>query len=131
MMPSRSPSMSALPGSSGFVFELFALAGAFLANAGTGVLACLAGLVGAVGLYRLYRKVIFGPIEVEANRGLMDLDWRERALVVVLLLPILGLGLFPNPALRRIEPSVLEVTRHIASGAGSEAATEAAAGSAR
>ena len=120
-----------LPGSSGFVFELFALAGAFLANAGTGVLACLAGLVGAVGLYRLYRKVIFGPIEVEANRGLMDLDWRERALVVVLLLPILGLGLFPNPALRRIEPSVLEVTRHIASGAGSEAATEAAAGSAR
>ena len=58
--------------------------------------------------------VCCGPVVVEENRGLMDLEWRERALILALIIPILGLGLYPNPALRRIEPSVLEVSRQIA-----------------
>jgi len=102
-----------VPGSSGFVFELLALAGTFEASARVGIAACGVGLVMGLCLYRVYRKLAFGPVVVEENRGLMDLDWRERALILALIVPILALGLYPNPALRRIEPSVLEVARQI------------------
>ena len=67
----------------------------------------------AACLYGMYRKVAFGPVTVESNRGLMDIDWRERTLLLALLIPILWIGLYPNPLLRRIEPSVLEVVRHM------------------
>ena len=39
----------------------------------------------------------------------MDLDLRERAVVIALVIPILWIGVHPNPLLRRIEPSVSAV----------------------
>ena len=68
----------------------------------------------AVCVFRVYRKVAFGPVVMEENRGLMDIDWRERGLILALLAPILWIGLHPNPWLRRIEPSALEIGRQIA-----------------
>jgi len=103
-----------VPGSSGFVFELLALAAGFEVSPWLAVAACAAGLMVGLSLYRGYRRLAFGPVVVEENRGLMDLEWRERALILALIIPILGLGLYPNPALRRIEPSVLEVARQMA-----------------
>ena len=102
-----------MPGSSGFVFELFALAATFKVSAGVGIAACLAGLAMALSLHRLYRRLALGPLALDANRGLVDLDWRERSLILVLVVPIFWLGLYPNPVLRRIEPSILEVARQV------------------
>ena len=48
-----------------------------------------------------------------ANRGLIDLDWRGRSIFLALLVPILWIGVHPNPVLRRIEPSVLELMKQI------------------
>ena len=103
-----------VPGSSGFVFELLALAAGFDVSPWLAAAACGAGLIMGLSVYRGYRRLAFGPVVVEENRGLMDLEWRERALILALIIPILGLGLYPNPALRRIEPSVLEVARQMA-----------------
>jgi len=103
-----------VPGSSGFVFELLVFAATFEAGARVGIGACLGGLAMAVCLFRVYRKVAFGPVVMEENRGLMDIDWRERGLILALLVPILWIGLHPNPWLRRIEPSTLEIGRQIA-----------------
>ena len=101
------------PGSSGFVFELLALAATFEVSARVGLAGCLGALAMALCLYRIYRRVMLGPLEIEANRNLPDLSGREAALILALLIPILGVGLYPNPVLRRIEPSVLEVRRQI------------------
>ncbi len=102
-----------VPGSSGFIFELLVFAATFETGARVGIAACLGGLVMAACLFRVYRKVAFGPVVIEDNRGLMDIDWRERGLILALLVPVLWIGFYPNPWLRRIEPSVLEVGRQI------------------
>jgi NADH-quinone oxidoreductase subunit M len=102
-----------VPGSLGFVFELFALAATFVVDAPLGIAACAGGLGAAVCLYRLYRKVSMGPVVVEENRGLIDLDWRERAVMLLLIAPIVWFGLYPNAVLRRVEPSILETARQM------------------
>jgi hypothetical protein len=61
----------------------------------------------------MYRRVMFGPVENPENRGLIDLDWRERAVMLALLAPILWLGLYPDACLRRIEPSVVATLRQM------------------
>ena len=54
----------------------------------------------------LYRRIVFGPLDKPENRGLIDLDLRERAALVLLVIPIVWIGVYPDPLLRRIEPSV-------------------------
>jgi len=102
-----------VPGSGGFVFELLALAATFEVSIWAGLAGGLGALAIALCLYRAYRRVALGPLEIEANRELLDLTGREVALVLALLLPVLWIGVYPNPVLRRIEPSVLEVRRQI------------------
>jgi NADH-quinone oxidoreductase subunit M len=45
-------------------------------------------------------------VTVEANKGLPDLGMREIGLLVPIMLLVLFLGLFPKPALDRVQPSV-------------------------
>jgi NADH-quinone oxidoreductase subunit M len=55
--------------------------------------------------------VFFGPVEVAENRSLIDLGLREKLVMVALIAPIIWIGVYPNPLLRRIEPSVIELLR--------------------
>ncbi|MFP6640288.1 MAG: NADH-quinone oxidoreductase subunit M [Myxococcota bacterium] len=102
-----------LPLFSGFVGDLLLLAGI----AQTDLVVLAGAVVGVVGLAVLllltYRRILLGPLRVPENRGLIDLNLRERAILVVLIVPMLWLGLHPNPVLRRVEPSVLELMRHM------------------
>ena len=41
----------------------------------------------------------------------MDLGVREKVVMVAMVLPIIWIGVYPNPLLRRIEPSVIELIR--------------------
>ena len=59
----------------------------------------------------MYRRVMFGPVEVAENRSLIDLDLREKLVMVALIIPIIWIGVYPNALLRRIEPSVIELLR--------------------
>jgi NADH-quinone oxidoreductase subunit M len=65
--------------------------------------------VAAAYLLWVQRRVFFGPVEEPANRGLIDLDRVERAMLLAIAIPILAIGVYPNPLLRRIEPAVLEI----------------------
>jgi NADH:ubiquinone oxidoreductase subunit 4 (subunit M) len=40
---------------------------------------------------------------------LIDLDRIERGILLSLAIPIVWIGLYPNPILRRVEPAVLEI----------------------
>ena len=48
--------------------------------------------------------MLLGPLEPAENRGLIDFNLPERPVVLLLVLPIVWVGLYPNPILRRVEP---------------------------
>ena len=61
----------------------------------------------------MYRRVVFGPIDAPENRGLIDLGLREKLVMLALVVPIVWIGIYPDPFLRRIEPSVIELLRQM------------------
>ena len=95
-----------LPALNGFVGEFLILLGAFGADPWVGVAATSGVVLAAVYMLWMYRRIFFGPLDKPENRGLIDLDLRERAALVLLVIPIVWIGVYPNPLLRRIEPSV-------------------------
>ncbi|MFP6625371.1 MAG: NADH-quinone oxidoreductase subunit M, partial [Myxococcota bacterium] len=95
-----------LPALNGFVGEFLILLGAFGANPWVGVVATSGVVLAAAYMLWMYRRVVFGPLDKPENRGLIDLDLRERAALVLLVIPIVWIGVYPDPLLRRIEPSV-------------------------
>ena len=64
----------------------------------------------------MFRRVMFGPVHNEENRKLIDLDLREKLVLVAMVIPIVWIGIYPEPFLRRIEPSVIELIEHIERG---------------
>jgi NADH-quinone oxidoreductase subunit M len=100
---------SGIPGTLGFVGELLVLAGGFARSPALALAALLGVLLSGACLLRAYRAVALGPVLNPENRGLIDLDWSERVCVLALLLPVVVVGVHPNPMLRRVEPAVLEI----------------------
>jgi NADH-quinone oxidoreductase subunit M len=109
-----------LPLLNGFVGEFLILLGTFLVNPWAAVIATSGVVLSAAYMLWMYRRVMFGPVENEENRGLMDLGVREKVVMVAMVVPIIWIGVYPNPLLRRIEPSVIELIRVV------EARTESA-----
>ena len=95
-----------LPMLNGFVGEFLILLGAFQAVPWLALVATSGVVLAAVYMLWMYRRVMFGPVENEENRRLIDLSLREKAVLVAITIPILWIGLYPGPFLRRIEPSV-------------------------
>ena len=102
-----------LPGLSGFVGEFLILIGTFTNSPWIAALACSGIVLSAAYMLLMYRRVMLGPVENPENRGLIELDWRERAVVAALIAPILWIGVYPNSALRRIEPAAVATLRII------------------
>jgi NADH-quinone oxidoreductase subunit M len=88
-----------LPGTSGFVGEFLVLTGAFLANTWAAAFAALGVILGAAYMLFLYRRVIFGSIQHEDLRKMVDLSHREIAVFVPLVFVVLSMGIYPRPVL--------------------------------
>ena len=100
-----------LPLLNGFVGEFLILLGVFLVHPWVATLATSGVVLAAVYMLWMYRRVMFGPVEVAENRSLIDLGLREKLVMVALIIPIVWIGVYPNPFFRRIEPSVIELLR--------------------
>jgi NADH-quinone oxidoreductase subunit M len=98
-----------LPALNGFVGELLILLGAFRASPAFAVPATFGVVLAAAYLLWATRRLLFGPVERPENRSLIDLDLREKLVMVALLVPIFWLGLYPETALARIRPAVIDV----------------------
>jgi NADH-quinone oxidoreductase subunit M len=70
------------------------------------VVAAVGVVRAAVYLLGAYERVFTGPITHEENSTLSDLGFREIAILVPMAVLIVFLGVYPKPALDRIEPSV-------------------------
>ncbi len=94
-----------LPLTNGFVGEFTILLGAFMADPWYAVFAASGVVLGAVYMLWLYQRVMFGKLN-PANNDLTDVNPREIAYMVPLIVMIFVMGVFPGLFFRKMEPSV-------------------------
>ncbi len=101
-----------LPGLNGFTGEFLILLGSFLTREWWAVVAAAGVILAALYLLWAYQRVFHGPAEGD-NATVKDMTAWEVAVMVPLLALILFLGLYPKPALERIEPAVDQLIAHV------------------
>ena len=95
-----------LPGTSGFVGELLVILGAFKVSTFIAIGASLGIILSAVYMLYLYKRIIFGVITNEKVKDILDLDLREKIILIPLLLTVFLIGIFPNIFLDPMRQSI-------------------------
>jgi NADH-quinone oxidoreductase subunit M len=102
-----------LPGLNGFVGEFLIIVGSFQSQPIAAISAIVGVILSAIYLLWLVHRVFFGSpgavlttSEDEESPKLLDLTRREWAVMLPVLAMIVMLGVYPQPFLKRIEPSV-------------------------
>jgi NADH-quinone oxidoreductase subunit M len=86
-----------LPGTSGFVGEFLTLLGTFRVNTWVAFFATTGVILSAGYALWLYRKVIFGELDKDSLKSILDLSRRELALLVPLAVLAIFFGVYPKP----------------------------------
>ena len=95
-----------LPGTSGFVGEFLSLVGAYNTNTWVAALATTGIILGPAYMLWLYRRVVFGDLVKEHLKDIMDLNAREIAIFVPMVLFVMLMGIYPEAFLSVIRVSV-------------------------
>jgi NADH-quinone oxidoreductase subunit M len=95
-----------LPGTSSFVGEFLTLMGAFRVNTWVAFFATLGVILSAAYGLWLYRRVIFGTLDKESLKGLLDLTTREKAILYPLVILVIFYGVYPKPVFNATAVSV-------------------------
>jgi len=98
-----------LPGTSGFVGEFLILVGVFQSNTWVAALATTGIILGAAYMLYLYRRVIFGKLEKDDLKSILDLKPREIAIFVPLVIVTIWMGVWPAPFLDVMDASIANV----------------------
>jgi NADH-quinone oxidoreductase subunit M len=114
-----------LPGLNGFVGEFTILLGAFgsqaINNAWYAGISALGVIMAAVYILFMFQKMFLGPQgeivdDVKKHgRGLRDLNWREIAIMVPILILIFWIGIYPKPFFDLMAPAVDQLVASISS----------------
>ena len=102
-----------LPALNGFIGELLILQGVFVASKLWAGVAASGIVLGAAYMLWLYQRTMFGKIENPKNEHLTDLNVREFATFVPLLILAVWIGVYPEPFLRRLDTSVDRVIARV------------------
>jgi NADH-quinone oxidoreductase subunit M len=98
-----------LPGTNSFVGEFLVLAGTFLTNKLAATLASLGIILAAAYLLWMVQRVAFGVPSPVFLPKLHDVNVREAAALIPLVILVFWIGVFPNPLVGRLHPSVNQV----------------------
>ncbi|WP_350334084.1 NADH-quinone oxidoreductase subunit M [Coralliovum pocilloporae] len=86
-----------LPGTSGFVGEFLTLIAVFKVNTWVALFATSGVVLSAAYALWLYRRVVFGKLDKESLKSILDLDLREKVLLVPLIVLTIFFGIYPMP----------------------------------
>lgn len=85
-----------LPGTGGFIGEFLVMVGTFKASTGIAALIATGVILGAAYMLWLYRRMIFGKLEKEDLKALLDVHPREILYFAPLILIVLWMGIYPS-----------------------------------
>ena len=107
-------SNAGLPGTSGFVGEFLVILGSFRVNGWYAVVAGLTLVLGAAYTLWMIKRVVYGEVTNEKVRALVDVNGREKLVLGVLAVCVLGLGIYPMPLLEVMHSTVENLLQHAA-----------------
>jgi NADH-quinone oxidoreductase subunit M len=102
-----------LPGMNGFVGEFLILLGSFKRTIPLTVFAATGVVLAAVYMLWMFQRVMFGKLANEKNRRLPDMNAREVAYMLPLLVLIFWIGVYPQTFLRKMDASVEALVERI------------------
>ncbi|KAA0970661.1 NADH-quinone oxidoreductase subunit M [Aureimonas fodinaquatilis] len=95
-----------LPGTSGFVGEFLTLMGVYQANSWVAIFAATGVILSAAYALWLYRRVIFGALDKDSLRSILDLSRREKLMLYPLAALVIFFGVYPMPVFNVTSASV-------------------------
>jgi NADH-quinone oxidoreductase subunit M len=102
-----------MPLLNGFIGEFTILQGAFQVSKAWAAWGSLGVVLGAAYLLWLYQRVMFGPVTQFANEELPDLNLREYATLVPLVILAFWIGIYPKPFFALIDKPVEEIVKRV------------------
>lgn len=109
-------SSAGLPGLAGFPGEALVLFGSYTAGgwwSWLGALATLSVVLSAAYLLWMLKRVIYGPLRHPEQAAFPDLDAREQAAILPLLLLLLLCGVWPTPLVAALRPACEALITHV------------------
>ena len=105
----------ALPGLSSFVSEFLVLIGTFSVYKDVAVIATFGIVLAAFYILWMYQRTMTGEPSTEVTETVTEITKRELAAIVPILAIIIGLGIFPQVALKVINPTINQIQTHVGS----------------
>jgi NADH-quinone oxidoreductase subunit M len=102
-----------LPLLNGFIGEFTILRGVFEVSFQWAAWASLGIVLGAAYLLWLYQRVVFGSVTNPANEHLADMNAREYATLVPLIILAFWIGIYPKPLFRVLDRPVRELVQQV------------------
>jgi NADH-quinone oxidoreductase subunit M len=102
-----------LPLLNGFIGEFVILRGTYEVNIKYVAWAVIGIILGAAYLLWLYQRVMFGPVTNPANEHLPDLNAREYATLIPLIILCFWIGIYPKPLFRVLERPVQQIVEQV------------------
>jgi NADH-quinone oxidoreductase subunit M len=102
-----------LPALNGFIGEFTILVGAFARSWVWATFGALGIVLGAAYMLWMYQRVFFGPLDNPENAKLQDLDRREIAYLLPLVILCFWIGLYPKPFFEVLERPVNYVVARV------------------
>lgn len=104
---------SGLPGTSGFVGEFMVILASMKSSFWIAFLAAATLILGAAYSLWLVKRVIFGEIRNQKVAEMQDLDAREFVVLGSLAITVLVFGLWPDPLVEVMHPTIDNLLQHI------------------
>jgi NADH-quinone oxidoreductase subunit M len=95
-----------LPATSGFVGEFLVLMGVFKVSTLLAALASTGVILGAAYMLYVYRRIIFGVLDKDSLKNIVDLSPREAVVFAPLVILVFWMGIYPASFLDMMAVSV-------------------------
>ena len=103
-----------LPGTNGFVGEFLVLLGGFESELRWWTIVASSGVIlSAVYMLWMFQRVMFGELDNPKNQKLSDLNTREIAIMIPLIVMIFVLGLYPKPFIDKMDPAIKKLVSQV------------------